>query len=254
MHDWCLITDIDGTLLGESASARALREAMLSERRALAARGGRLHWVIATGRRFDSAREVLLEEGFRVDDFDAWITSVGAELYHSGEDVPSSVYASHLGGTGFRRSLVLEALRGLEFLRLQPDHEQFEHKVSYYTQDTPEHRQRLQRALASLPFETRTVFAHDEYLDIAPHRGTKGGAVSHLLDLWQLPRERAVAAGDSGNDAHMLEQDWHGIVVGNGRQQLAHLEERSNVYFANGKHAAGVLEGLLELGFLARSV
>jgi hydroxymethylpyrimidine pyrophosphatase-like HAD family hydrolase len=129
---------------------------------------------------------------------------------------------------------VLAALSRLEFLKLQPELEQFDHKVSYFMADTADHREDVHAALAGLPFRTQTVFAHDEYLDVAPEAGTKGGAVLHLLDLWQIQRDRAVAAGDSGN----------------GRQQLAHLSQRANVYFANKKHAAGVLEGLRALGFL----
>lgn len=81
MHDWCLITDIDGTLTGEDVSTRKLRLAVLRERRALEARGARLYWAVATGRRIDSAREVLLEAEFDLDDFDGFVTSVGAELY-----------------------------------------------------------------------------------------------------------------------------------------------------------------------------
>lgn len=254
MHDWCLITDIDGTLIGNGDSSRALRRALLDERAALAARGQRLYWVIATGRRRESTQEILLEEGFRLDDFDALVTSVGAELYLAGESTPSAAYSSQLAADGFDRRAVLAALSELEFLQLQPEHEQLPHKVSYFAGASPNHRQRVQAALARLPFATRTVFAHDEYLDIAPSQGAKGGAVAHLLELWQVPLARAVAAGDSGNDANMLEQGWHGIVVGNGHQQLAHLSGRTNVYFARSKYAAGILEGLTELGFLARAL
>jgi sucrose-phosphate synthase len=116
--------------------------------------------------------------------------------------------------------------------------------------DRAGHRERVRAALAHLPFESQLIVSHDEYLDVVPSNGAKGGAVAHLLDVWQVPRSRAVAAGDSGNDANMLEQDWHGIVVGNGRRQLTHLSTRPNVYFASAKHAAGVLEGLIALGFL----
>lgn len=250
MQDWCLITDIDGTLIGESDSTLRLRRAVLDAREALAPHGARVHWVIATGRRYDSTCEVLLDEGFALRDFQALITSVGAEVYLCGEAAPSVAYRTHLSRNGFVRKAVLAALRDLEFLELQKDEEQLEHKVSYFMPDTLETRQRLSSALARLPFETQVVLSHDEYLDVVPRHGAKGGAVAHLLDLWGIPRTRAVAAGDSGNDANMLEQDWHGIVVGNGRRQLGHLSTRSNVYFASAKHAAGVLEGLLALGFL----
>jgi sucrose-phosphate synthase len=245
-----LITDIDGTLIGESGSTKRLRRAVLDARESLAARGERLHWVVATGRRYDSTCEVLLEEGFALDDFQALITSVGAELYLAREPAPSPVYLSHLAGTGFARQAVLAALAELEFLELQRDDEQFAHKVSYFMADSASYRERVRAALARLPFESQLIVSHDEYLDVVPVNGAKGGAVAHLLDAWRIPRSRAVAAGDSGNDANMLEQDWHGIVVGNGRRQLTHLSGRENVYFATAKHAAGVLEGLIALGFL----
>jgi sucrose-phosphate synthase len=253
MQGWCLITDVDGTLIGEMRSTDRLRDAVLRERDALARRGQRLHWVIATGRGLESTREVLLESGFRLEDFQALITSVGAELYLSNEKSPNHAYRAHLTATGFERRAVLHALGGLDFLSLQPHHEQFDHKVSYFAADQPENRSRLLARLATLPFETRTVFSHDEYLDIVPRSGAKGGAVAHLLEQWQVPCSRAVAAGDSGNDATMLEEEWHGIVVGNGRRQLAHLSARKNVYFANGRHADGIHEGLVALGFLTKT-
>ena len=71
MPDWCLVTDIDGTLIGGAASIPQLRQAVLSERRDLEARGSRLRWVIATGRRIESTREVLLESRFELGDFNA---------------------------------------------------------------------------------------------------------------------------------------------------------------------------------------
>lgn len=248
--DWCLITDIDGTLLGESTSTQRLRHAVLEARAELARRGGRLHWVVATGRNRASTREVLEEEGFRADDFQALITSVGAELHLPGEDAANAAYSLHLSRSGFTRNAVLDALRELSFLALQADEEQFEHKVSYFMRDTLEHRRKLAEALSRLPFETELVLSHDEYLDVAPRHGAKGGAVAYLLDVWGLPATRAVAAGDSGNDVSMLEQAWNGVVVRNGWNQLAHLRARPNVHFAEGKHAAGVLEGLIALGFL----
>lgn len=251
MSDWCLITDIDGTLVGESSSTKRLRRVLLEARAELEARGRRLYWAIATGRRLESTQEVLLEEGFQLGDFQALVTSVGAEIYHANQSAPSRAYFDALDRTGFERRAVLEALAPLEFLRLQPDEDQFAHKVAYFMSDTVEHRARIHAALATLPFPSSTVISHDEYLDVVPVNGAKGGAVAHLLDLWQIPRARAVAAGDSGNDENMLEQDWHGIVVGNGRKQLAHLSPRPNVYFASKKHAAGILEGLLALGFLS---
>jgi sucrose-phosphate synthase len=251
MPDWCLVTDIDGTLIGREATTRELRRAVLEERRALEAVGSRLRWVIATGRRIQSTREVLRESGFESGDFDALVTSVGAELYLAEEQAACARYAAHLRSGGFEREAVLAALKACDFLSMQSDEEQLPNKVSYFMPDRPAYRERVCEALARLPFACETIFSHDGYLDVAPQHGGKGGAVAHLIARWQLVAARIVAAGDSGNDTNMLDQEWPAIIVRNGWTQLAALRTRPNVYFASAKHAAGVLEGLRALGFLA---
>lgn len=250
MTTWCLVTDIDGTLIGETETSLNLREGVLAERARLERAGHCLRWVIATGRSLDSSYEVLLDQGFALGDFDAFVTSVGAELHFAGEAAPDPHYHARLASSGFDATSVRAVLADVGFLRPQPEDEQRTHKVSYLMRDTPERRSRVHAALARLPFPTATVFSHDDYLDIAPSNGTKGGAVIHLQEYWGLSPERVVAAGDSGNDHSMLSREWHGIVVGNGGMQLHELRSRQNVYFARGKYAAGVLEGLYALGFL----
>jgi sucrose-6F-phosphate phosphohydrolase len=248
--DWCLVTDIDGTLIGESESTRELRRIVLDARARLARGGARLRWVVATGRSYASTCEVLLESGFRLDDFDALITSVGAELYLTGETRPDPAYHTRLAATGFDAARVRAWLDRLGELELQPEHEQFPYKVCYFAKEDPALRQRVLRALSELPFKTTTVFAMGEYLDVAPEHGAKGGGVAHLLQRWGLQAGRAVAAGDSGNDLSMLEREWRAIVVGNGHDALRVLRGKPNVFFAQHKHAAGILEGLRALAFL----
>lgn len=249
VKSWCLVTDIDGTLIGESDSTRELREVVLDARGRLEAYSARLRWVVATGRDHLSAREVLLDSGFGLDEFDALVTSVGAELYLTGEEGPNAEYHSRLEASGFDAALVRHALGPLA-LEPQPEHEQFPHKVSYYVTDTVELRRQVEAALAGLRFDTSIVFAMGGYLDVAPACGAKGGAVAHLLELWDLAPSRAVSAGDSGNDISMLDREWPAIVVGNGHQTLAVLRSRPGVYFAERKYAAGVLEGLKALAFV----
>jgi sucrose-phosphate synthase len=255
---WCLVTDIDGTLIGDRATTRSLRDAVLRERDGVEARGGRLYWVIATGRHRDDTCDVLLEHGFLPSDFDALVTAVGAELHHRSDELArhefplgmDTRYAERLFATGFDPTLVRNVLEPLSFLGRQPDHEQVPHKVSYFAPDTEEYQAEVARALSTLPFRTQTVWSHDHYLDVAPHNGAKGGAVDHLIEHWQLDAEAVVAAGDSGNDHSMLARHWSAIVVGNGHRALHTLRGRTGVYFARRDFAAGVLEGLRALGFV----
>ncbi|HEX2731637.1 MAG TPA: HAD-IIB family hydrolase [Polyangiaceae bacterium] len=247
---WCLITDIDGTLIGETDSTARLKSTLRAERARLQAQGGRLYWVIATGRTRQSCIEVLTEQGFALDDFDALVTSVGAEL-EIREHLPAQAeYRARLAASGFDAERVRACLEPLPFLRLQPEDEQHVHKVSYWAQNNPAQRALVQNALATLPFCTQIGFSHDEYLDIAPDNGAKGGAVRHLLEHWTIPARRAVAAGDSGNDRSMLCCEWYGIVVGNGHGELDDLRGREMTFFATQRHAAGILQGLEALGFM----
>jgi sucrose-phosphate synthase len=250
MTDWCLVTDIDGTLIGDPAATELLRRSMLTAKKRLLDRGGSLRWAVATGRGIQSTQEVLREGGFDESDFDAFITSVGAELYFSTGSEPDPGYRSRLRESGFDAQLVRRVLDALPGLSPQPEHEQFEHKVCYFTTDEAQLRGRVRVALDGLPFSVTTVFAMGNYLDVAPANGAKGGAMAHLLDTWGLDVTRAVAAGDSGNDISMLERHWPAIVVGNGHDELACLRGRPGVYFATEGFAAGVLEGLRQLGFL----
>lgn len=254
---WCLVTDIDGTLIGDRATTRALREAVLAERARIEARGGNLYWAIATGRHLDDTCAVLVEHGFSPTDFDVLITAVGAQLHlrregahHEFPVVPNHRYHARLDTSGFDARAVERVLAGLPFLELQPPHEQVPYKVSYYAEDTDENQRLVAQALATLPFPTCTVWSHDLYLDIAPHNGAKGGAVHHLIEEWELEAHAVVAAGDSGNDHSMLERHWPAIVVGNAQRALRGLRGRPGVYFARRDYAAGVLEGLRAHGFL----
>ena len=55
-----------------------------------------------------------------------------------------------------------------------------------------------------------------------------------------------ITAGDTGNDRAMLTCGVRGVVVANRAPELFVLEERDDpkVYFARGRFAAGVLEGI----------
>jgi sucrose-phosphate synthase len=57
-----------------------------------------------------------------------------------------------------------------------------------------------------------------------------------------------IAAGDSGNDADMLEACGHAIVVGNASAELDGLSARAGLRRVRAHHAAGVMEGLAALG------
>ena len=93
---------------------------------------------------------------------------------------------------------------------------------------------------------------HGTYIDILPHRASKGKAIRYLAGKWNIDLERIATAGDSGNDHDMLTGHTAGIVVGNYDPELEPLRRSgTRVYFAQDRCAAGILEGLRHYGFIS---
>ncbi|MGB7327014.1 MAG: HAD family hydrolase [Rubripirellula sp.] len=66
--------------------------------------------------------------------------------------------------------------------------------------------------------------------------------------------DNPLVAGDSGNDAGMLTGRTLGVVVGNYSPELERLRTKPRVYFADGHHARGVIEGIKYYNFLENIV
>jgi HAD superfamily hydrolase (TIGR01484 family) len=167
---------------------------------------------------------------------------------------------------GLERSAIRRALDGISRLGLQEDDQQGQFKVSYYLPADTDHeplltevRHRLQRVGAT----TNTVYSIDPsngagLVDVLPANVSKGSAVQFLCDRTGVPQDRVVYAGDSGNDLEALLAGFKGIVVGNAadsfkaelRRAASEAGLRTQLYFAAGRHAAGVLEGCRHFGLL----
>ena len=93
---------------------------------------------------------------------------------------------------------------------------------------------------------------HEESLEVIPVRASPGRAIRFLCYKWNLEPERLLVAGDSGNDLDMLSGDTLGVVVGNHTDELEELRGRPRIYFAEGKYAWGVLEGIRHYDFLGQ--
>ena len=66
---------------------------------------------------------------------------------------------------------------------------------------------------------------------------------------WGLSLDRILVVGDSGNDEEMLLGDTLGVVVGNHSPELDKLKGKPRIYFAEGKYAKGIIEGLEHYNF-----
>jgi sucrose-phosphate synthase len=234
-----LVSDIDNTLLGDDEALGRLSEE-------LAARGDDLVFAVATGRTAESAVEVLAEHD--VPPPDVVISAVGSELaYGFSNLIADSGWYRHIDHD-WDAEAVRELLDGTPGLELQEETEQRNYKVSFYADETAPSPRRIRNLLRKEGLRAKVIASHGRFLDVLPERAGKGEAVRYLVGRWGMSLDAVITAGDSGNDLDMLRLSCPGIVVGNGARELRSLRGRSNIYFAEADHAAGIREGLRFFG------
>lgn len=238
-----LICDIDNTLIGDREGLQALL-------RRIHESGENIGLGVATGRHINSARKVLKEWGVPAPDL--YITSVGTEIYY-GEQVQQDFGWQKILNYRWQPETIRKAMAEFPGLRLQPKAEQRRFKISYYvdTNKAPSVRE-IVRYLRRHDIHAHVVYSHQAYLDVVPMRASKGSAIRYFVDRWGIPLEHILVAGDAGNDEEMLLGNTLGVVVANHSPELRRLKNRPRVYFADGSHAWGVMEGMEYYDFLGR--
>ncbi len=239
--DRLLVCDIDNTLIGD---AEGLRELI----RRLHDADCQIGFAIATGRRLDSARKVLRE--WRVPTPDILVTAVGSEIYYGHWMVADETWSAQIDYR-WNRAALLHAMEEFPGLRLQAKSEQRRHKISYHVDpDIMPSVRDVQRHLRQRDLHANVIFSHQAYLDLLPLRASKGSALRYLSMKWNLPPERILVAGDSGNDEEMLRGDMLGVVVGNYSKELEKLRGQPRLLFSQRPCAWGVVDALDYFDFL----
>ena len=245
-----LITDIDNTLLGDDRALEELCDLLRYNR-------DRFGFGVASGRSLSLIQEALSDHG--ITGLDVAISSVGSEIYYGENFTIDKGWSSHIRHK-WKPERIREACAELSFLSPQVgESAQREYKISYVIDedvDVAEAEVAVRDALAKVKAAHTIIVSHGVYLDILPHRASKGKAVRYLANKWNIPLERIATAGDSGNDADMLLGNTAGIVVGNHDDELASLREtkRGRIYFAKAHCAAGILEGLAHYKMISAEI
>jgi len=235
-----MITDIDNTLVGEPESMNDLLSLMEEHCDLIA-------WGVATGRSLELTLDAMTENSIPVPDI--LICSVGTEIYYGPDlrlDKGWQKHISHL----WKPEDIKKVLNELSFLTFQEAEGQRSHKISFFMENKAELLDKVRNTLQENRLRCEIVFSHGQFLDILPHRASKGKAIRYLQYKYEFTKENVMVAGDSGNDEDMLIGNTCGLVVGNYSDELEKLKGRPKIYFSPRKYSAGIIDGLKHYGFI----
>lgn len=237
--DRLLITDIDDTLLGDEEALKMFLE-LISERDDMA-------FGVASGRHVKGIINVLKK--WKVPVPDICISAVGSEIYYGKKLVKDKSWDKHISYRWYP-SKIRQLLSTIKGLVLQPDPNQGPHKISYYINPkiSPA-SQDLLKILRQHKLYANVIYTQNKCLDLLPIRASKGFAVRYIALKWGIPLNKVLVAGDSGNDIEMLRGNTLAVVVENYSPEVECLEGEPQIYFANAKYAAGIIEGIKYYNF-----
>jgi sucrose-phosphate synthase len=241
--DRILVSDVDNTLIGDRTALRRLLK-MLKDA------GERVAFGIATGRSTKLTLEVL--EEWKIPTPQLLITSVGSGIHYGPHLVQDKAWERHIHYR-WRPDALRKAMGKLPGLKLQPPSGQGDFKVSYMVD--PNKMPTIEKIVSHLRrrrLQARVIYSHSAYLDLLPIRASKGMALRYFATKWGIPLDRCLVAGDSGNDEEMLTGNTLAVVVGNHDPELERLRGEPFVYFAKGRYARGIIEGIEHYDFLGR--
>lgn len=238
--DRLIIADLDNTLTGDDEALQEFIQ-LINE-------NDHIGFGIATGRRLDSALEMIEELGLpqpQLIDTDA-----GTQLHYGEKLLPDRSWQKSIGFAWNPEGIhaVLDSVPGLT---LQEEQHQSDFKISYlYDSANAPSVTAIKKSLREAGLRAKVVMSLGMYLDILPVRGGSDLSLRHVLWKWGFAPENVLVCGDSGNDAGMLLGRTLGVVVGNHSPELERLRNRPRIYFAEKSNAAGVLEGIRYYNFL----
>lgn len=232
--NYFLITDIDSTLLGDDSALETLIQ-FLKEHR------DHIGFGVASGRTVESIEKVLAE--YNIHKPDIIIASVGSEIYYRDSSFIDRGWFTHISKR-WNREKIKKSLDSFKWLTYQPEESQRPFKISYNMENKKDRLAKINQLLIDTQSNCSVIYSHEKFLDILPHRASKGKAIKYLRYKWGLPLENIIVCGDSGNDEEMLRLSAAPVVVSNYSKELERLKDNKKIYFSTKAYAAGILDGI----------
>ncbi len=239
-----LVSDLDGTFIGDEAAMRSLW-------RDLETAG--IFVAFATGRHLESIQDFYASASIdrRAD---ACVTMLGTEIWlHDGERYVAAGRWSPIISEDWDAGRIERIMAAVPEAEKLPLEWQSPFKLSYFLDElSSDALADLESRLDAEGVAAKVVYSADRFLDILPVRAGKGEATSYLAALVGVAPGDVVTAGDTGNDLDMMrpELGFQSIVVGNATRELRE-HHAPGVYHARAAFAAGIREGLEHFGWLS---
>ena len=237
-REFVLATDLDGTFLGGSdADRRTLYDWIEANRNTVGL-------IFVTGRDPDFIADLCAGgvpwPDYAVGDVGTTIARVSPD---AGVDPIAPLEEEIAAAWGDGGARVRKALDGHPGLSLQPT--DFRYRVSY-DMDPDAYDPAAERIVADLGYDT--ILSDAKFFDVLPRGISKGPSIRRLVSHLKIEETRVLVAGDTMNDATMLETGLPAVAVGGSERALldrvAHL---SHVHVADAVGAGGILEAIAAL-------
>jgi hydroxymethylpyrimidine pyrophosphatase-like HAD family hydrolase len=205
--------------------------------------------VYVTGRSVPATLELMEERDLPRPDL--LIADVGTTVRSAPDLAPVEEIEAEIEACWPGRAAVRERLNGVPGLELQAV--DAPRRVSYWVREgtVSEALDRAAERLEGLAVDL--VGSAGVYLDVLPRGVNKGSTLRRVLRWLERSETDVVVAGDSLNDLALFDTGMRGVVVGNCEAELrSRVQGREHLYLARGEGAAGILEGLRQLGWIGR--
>lgn len=224
------ITDLDGTLTGDQAALNQFKHFLDGFDR-------RPQLVYVTGRHVQSAQHLIRDD--ELPRPDVLVTDIGTAIY-TGTPPREDLEWQRMMQKDWCSEAIIQI--GVKIAGLTQQDLPDTKRVSFFARDSGS-VETLEEQLKKHQLAHKLIYSADRYVDVLPRASGKGRAVSYVLAKYFDQKASVLVAGDSGNDAEMLELGYPSVIVGNGHPELRYLHKQPTVYQASQTHAAGIQEG-----------